>query len=67
MNVTWQYAVVCANAAKARLNEVGLNPRFKFKLHMWIFKCHLIDLCYTAAISGSNMHENGTDGFLGFF
>ena len=43
MNVTWQYVVVCANAAKTRLNEVGLNPRFKFKLHMWIFKCHLYD------------------------
>ena len=23
-----------------KLNEVGLNPRFKLKLHMWIFKCH---------------------------
>ena len=30
MNVTWQYAVVCANATKTRLNEVGLNQRVKF-------------------------------------
>ena len=39
MNVFW------ANATSNRLNEVGLNTRFKFKLHMWLFKCHLIDLC----------------------
>ena len=31
MNVTWQYAVFCANATRTSLNEVGLNPRFKFK------------------------------------
>ena len=67
MLMTWQYECVWANATSNRLNEVGLNTRFKFKLHMWLFKCHLIDLCYTAAISCSNMHENGTDGFLEFF
>ena len=39
MNVFW------ANATSNRLNEVGLNTRFKFKLHMWLFKCPLIDLC----------------------
>ena len=39
MNAFW------ANAPKTRLNEVGLNPRFNFKLHMWIFKCPLYDLC----------------------
>ena len=61
MNVFW------ANATSNRLDEIGLNTRFKFKLHMWLFKCHLIDLCQTAAISCSNMHENGTDGFLEFF
>ena len=44
MNVTWQYAMVGANATKTRLNDVGLNPGFKFKLHMWLFKCHLIEL-----------------------
>ena len=60
MNVTWQYDVVCANATKTRLNEIGLNPRFKFKLHMWLFKCHLIELSYTVVISYSIMHENGT-------
>ena len=27
-----------------RLNEVGLNQRFKFKLHMWLFNCHSFDL-----------------------
>ena len=62
MNMACICDVVCANAAKARLNEVGLNPRLKFKLHMWIFKCHLNGLCYTTAISCSIMHENGTDG-----
>ena len=39
MNVFW------ANATSNKLNEVGLNTRFKFKLHMWLFKCPLIDLC----------------------
>ena len=29
--MTWQYECVLANAPKTRLNEVGLNPRFKFK------------------------------------
>ena len=67
MIMTWQNECVWANATNNRLNEVGLNTRFKFKLHMWLFKCHWIDLCYTAAISCSNMHENGTDGFLEFF
>ena len=38
MNVFW------ANATSNRLNGVGLNLRFKFKLHMWGFKCHLYDL-----------------------
>ena len=33
MNVFW------ANATSNRLNEVGLNIKFKFKLHMWRFKC----------------------------
>ena len=39
MNVFW------ANATSNGLNEVGLNTRFKFKLHMWLFKCPLFDLC----------------------
>ena len=60
--MTWQYDVICANATKTRLNEVGLNPRFKLKLHMWIFICHLFDLPKTVVISCYNMHENGTDG-----
>ena len=38
MNVFW------ANVTSNRLNEVGLNTRFKFKLHMWLFKCHLLHL-----------------------
>ena len=42
--MTWQYAVVWANATSSKLNGVGLNQRFKFKLHMWKFKCHLHDL-----------------------
>ena len=25
MNVTWQYDVICANATKTRLNEVGTD------------------------------------------
>ena len=40
MIMSWQYAVDWANATSSKLNEVGLNPRFKFKLHMWRFKCH---------------------------
>ena len=39
MNVFW------ANATSNRLNEVGLNIKFKFKLHMWLNKCPLYDLC----------------------
>ena len=39
MIMTWQYVVIWANATSNRLNEVGLNLRFKFKLHMWRFKC----------------------------
>ena len=50
-----------------QLSEVGLNPKFKFKLHMWLFKYHSFDLSETVALSSSNMHENGTDGFLEFF
>ena len=42
MNVTWQYVVVWANATSSKLNGVGLNPRFKFKLHMWLFKYHYL-------------------------
>ena len=67
MNEIWQYAVVCANAPKTKLNEVGLNPRFKLKLHMWIFKCPLFVLSKTEDKHCSSMHENGTDGFLEFF
>ena len=37
-NVFW------ANATSSRLNWVGLNPRFKFKLHMWLLKCHSFHL-----------------------
>ena len=44
------------------LNEVGLNPGFKFKLHMWIFKCQTYDLPYSATIGCPNMHEYDTDG-----
>jgi len=32
--MTWQYVVDWANATSSKLNGVGLNPRFKFKLHM---------------------------------
>ena len=45
-----------------QLNEVGLNPKFKFELHMWLFKYHSFDLSYTVALSCYNMRENGTDG-----
>ena len=62
MNVTWQYAVIWANVASNNLNEIGLNPRFKFKLHIRHFKCHLFDLSNSAAINCSNMHENTTIG-----
>ena len=49
------------------LNEVGLNQRFKFKLHMWLFKCHLIDLTWSAGLTSSNMHKNAINRFLEFF
>ena len=32
--MTWQYECVLANASSNKLNGVGLNTRFKFKLHM---------------------------------
>ena len=44
MIMIWQYAMSWADTTKIRLNEVGLNPRFKFKLHMWLFKWHLTEL-----------------------
>ena len=44
MIMTCQYAVIWANATSSKLNRVGFNPRFKFKLHMWFLKCHLIEL-----------------------
>ena len=40
MIMTWQHAMIWANAISNRLNKVGFNQRFKFKLHMWRFKCH---------------------------
>ena len=57
MNVFW------ANATSNRLNEVGLNTRFKFK----VIKSPLFVLSKTEDKHCSNMHENGTDGFLEFF
>ena len=42
--MTWQYAAVWANATRSKLNGDGLNPRFKFKLHMWEFKFYLCEL-----------------------
>ena len=62
MNVTCQYAVDWPNATSDKLNGVGLNTRFKFKLHMCLFKCQLCKLPYTATLGCSNMHENGTYG-----
>ena len=41
MNVFW------ANATSNRLNEVGLNTRFNFQLHIWLFKCPLFVLSKT--------------------
>ena len=41
MNVFW------ANAHSYDLNEVGLNTRFKFQLHIWLFKCPLFALSKT--------------------
>ena len=38
MIMHWQYDVICPNAASN--NGVGLNARFKFKLHIRHFKCH---------------------------
>ena len=60
MNVCW------ANAPSYDLNEVGLNTRFKFQLHIWLFKCPLFVLSKTEDKHCSNMHENGTDGFPEF-
>jgi hypothetical protein len=54
--------LIWANATSNDLNEVGLNQGFKFKLHMWLFKCHLFDLSKTEDKSCSNMHENDTNG-----
>ena len=61
MNVFW------ANAPSYDLNEIGLNTWFKFQLHIWLFKCPLFVLSKTEDKHCSNMHENGTDGFLEFF
>ena len=67
MLMTWQYECVWANALSYDLNEVGLNTWFKFQLHIWLFKCPLFVLSKTEDKHCSNMHENGTDGFLEFF
>ena len=34
---------------------------------MWLFKCHLFDLTWSAGISCSNMHDNAIIRFFGFF
>ena len=67
MNVTWQYAVDWPNATSNKLNGVGLNTRFKFKLHMCFIKCHLFVFSKTGDKHCSNMHENAIFRFLGFF
>ena len=65
--MTWQYAVIWANASSYDLNEVGLNTWFKFQLHIWLFKCPSFVLSKTEDKHCSNMHENGIDGFLEIF
>lgn len=49
------------------LNEVGFKQRFKFKLHMWLFNCHLYKLSKREDISCSIMTENAINRFIEFF
>ena len=59
--------VVCANANINKFNGAHLNQGFKCNSKLKHFKCPLFVLSKTEDKRCSNMHENGTDGFLEFF
>ena len=61
MNVTWQYAVVCANAAKTRLNEVGLDIFWNFLNY---FKSRKRLLCQQCVMPTSAWRQCDASGQL---
>ena len=67
MNMTWQYDVVCPNAYGNIVKWSRFEPKVQIQLHMWGFILYLNKMSKFSYLGSTIMHENGTDGFIGFF